>query len=115
MNGNRMKSTYMLRIIAGAYLIYLAYSLIAGYVRGESPAFWTALAGAAFGIIGAGLLYFSAKGWLRCSKEEKEEQQTASVPELETGDVKEEAPEPEEETKEETGENKEENGEEKAE
>lgn len=68
MDSNRMKSTYMLRILAGAYLIYIAYSLVGGYVKGESPSFWIALAGIAFGIIGAGLLYFSIKGWIRCTK-----------------------------------------------
>ena len=68
MDSNRMKSTYMLRILAGAYLIYIADSLVGGYVKGETPSFWIALAGAAFGIIGAGLLYFSIKGWIRCTK-----------------------------------------------
>lgn len=68
------KASYTFRILAGAYLIYLGYSLIKGYVAEHEVSAGFMLVGISFGALG---LFFCVTGLLgsrQAEKEMKEEQ-----------------------------------------
>lgn len=72
-------------IIAGAYLGYTGYSLVKNYLDGvEGGSIGFAVAGVAFILIAAGMLFLGGRGWLRNDKikklqQEAEEKAEASV------------------------------------
>lgn len=74
------KASYAFRILAGAYLIYLAYSLFKGYfVEHEASVFFVA-AGVLFGALG---LFFCVTGLLgrrKADLEFKREQEAQDSP-----------------------------------
>lgn len=60
------KSTLMIRLIAGAYLIYLAYELLIGVnVENGAPIWLAIIAAVAFAVCGIILVFFSGKDFLK--------------------------------------------------
>lgn len=60
------KSTLIIRLIAGFYLVYLAYELFTGLqVENGAPVWLAEAAGAVFAICGAVLVFVSAKAFLK--------------------------------------------------
>lgn len=56
---------YVLWILAGGYLLYTAYSLCKGFIAGEEgTSIGFLLAGIAFAVIGAGLVFVSIKNMI---------------------------------------------------
>ena len=56
---------YALWILAGGYLLYTAYSLCKGFIAGEEgTSVGFLLAGIAFAVIGAGLVFVSIKNMI---------------------------------------------------
>ena len=56
---------YVLWILAGGYLLYTAYSLCKGFIAGEEgTSIGFLLAGIAFAVIGAGLVFVSVKNMI---------------------------------------------------
>ncbi len=80
----------MLMIVAGAYLLYTGYTLCKNVLAGQDGASWGFFAaGAAFIVIGAGMLFYGIKCYNDRSKakrlaEEAEEAAAAEMPEEET-------------------------------
>ena len=64
------KASYTLRIVAGAYLIYLAYSLIKGYIVEHEVSVGFMVVGILFGAVGTGL-----QGQRQVDREEQEAQE----------------------------------------
>lgn len=87
MNGMDNRRT-ILHVLAGGYLLYLAYTIFGGIIKGETPANRTILmvvCGAAFGIIGAVLLIHALivriKAAQNLEEEGEEETEDAEIPE----------------------------------
>lgn len=60
------KSTLILRLIAGGYLIYLAFELITGLSNTEGAPPWVTIGAAVlFGICGCVLVFGSAKAFVK--------------------------------------------------
>lgn len=67
------KGTHYIRILAGAYLIYLAYSLVKATLTDQLPIFYL-IAGIVFGTLGAVFLVLSLLAIRRIGKEQQEGQ-----------------------------------------
>ena len=66
--------TYLVMAIAGAYVVYLGYSLCAGVVKGEQGSSTGFLvAGIAFIILGGAFVINGLRGYIRVKKEQKEQ------------------------------------------
>lgn len=66
--------TYLVMAIAGAYVVYLGYSLCAGVVKGEQGSSTGFLvAGIAFIILGGAFVINGLRGYMRVKKEQKEQ------------------------------------------
>ena len=64
--------TYLVMAIAGAYVVYLGYSLCAGVVKGEQGSSTGFLvAGIAFIILGGAFVINGLRGYMRVKKEQK--------------------------------------------
>lgn len=69
--------SYILRIIIGVYLGYLAYQLIGGYISGESSGILFAAAGVLFALIGIACVFSSVRyfiGYTRVQESKVEKQ-----------------------------------------
>lgn len=64
---------YIIRVAAGAYLLYTTYGLYQGIKSGENSSPWIIVAGIAFAVFGVLFLYSGLKGYLREDKLAKEE------------------------------------------
>lgn len=72
MNGMDNRRT-ILHVLAGGYLIYLAYGIFKGIINGETASenlVLIGVCGAAFGVVGAGLLIHALVVRLKASREE---------------------------------------------
>ena len=86
------KFSYVIRVIAGAYLIYLAYQLIQGVMNGENENYALGIGGGVLFIVaGAAFVIFSIRGLMRGGQENAQNEETQ---ETESGSA-----EPEEEPK----------------
>ena len=71
---------FLLWTLAGIYLLYTGYSLCKNVIQGaEGASTGFLLAGIAFAVVGAGLLFFSAKSMLAEDKAAKEAGMRAAV------------------------------------
>ena len=71
--------TYVFRLLAGGYLVYLAYSFVTGYLEGTSDNFWlTVIAAGSFGIIGAVFVILSLKNLYKMGNGEIESEDEAA-------------------------------------
>ena len=72
---NRENSSSMIRILAGGYLLYLAYQMIVSLRAGEVDNKWLIISATVlFVIAGAGILYYGIRGMINQSKMSDEEQ-----------------------------------------
>ena len=71
---NNNKGSYVLRMIAGGYLIYLAYNILTAAMRGETEGHTVpvTIAAVVFIVMGAIILVFGVRGMMQISKEENE-------------------------------------------
>ncbi len=77
----------MLLIIAGAYLIYTGYTLCKNVLEGQEGAGWGFfVAGVAFVIIGAGMLFQGIKSYHARTKEKGPAEETAQIEQSEQND-----------------------------
>lgn len=71
MNNN---TSYTIRILAGGYIVYLGYSLITAFAKGETDmAIWMLLFPILFLIAGGGILFISIRGLMRNKKDEAQD------------------------------------------
>lgn len=70
------RGSYIIRLVAGAYLLYLAYSLVKSLIAGEveQPTL-VMIAAAAFIILGAALLVWGLRGVMQMSKNPADEEE----------------------------------------
>ena len=68
------KASYTLRIVAGAYLIYLAYSLIKGYIVEHEVSVGFMVVGIIFGAVGLFFCVTGLQGQRQVDREEQEAQ-----------------------------------------
>lgn len=66
------KTTYYIRILVAAYLLYLSYQLMGGIISGETPNKLFILAPVLFVACSAFFIFTSVKALNRIAKEEKE-------------------------------------------
>lgn len=84
-NAGRPTRSNVLWLIAGFYLLYTAYQLCGGVIRGDEGADLIFMfIGIAFGVIGAVLLYSAAKNMYKADKIKKE-QEAAEAAQIESG------------------------------
>ena len=69
------KASYTLRIVAGAYLIYLAYSLIKGYIVEHEVSVGFMVVGILFGAVGLFFCVTGLQGQRQVDREEQEAQE----------------------------------------
>lgn len=69
------KASYTLRIVAGAYLIYLAYSLIKGYIVEHEVSVGFMVVGILFGAVGLFFCVTGLQGQRQVDREMREEQE----------------------------------------
>lgn len=74
------KASYTFRILAGAYLIYLGYSLIKGYLVEHAVSAGFMAVGILFGAMGLFFCFTGLTGRRRADQEMKEEQEKMSEP-----------------------------------
>lgn len=99
----RENFSYILRSVAGFYLIYLAYQLIGGSVTGENTGIFPVIAGVLFAAVGVGSIFTVVKGMIssRMPQESEIEKQFDSQKDEEVQEVLEEQEEaPAEDTEE---------------
>lgn len=73
-----------LMLLAGFYLVYTGYKLCSNVLAGEEGASWGFMvAGIAFLVIGAGMLFVSGKNLLRKNQAEEVEEKSEAQPEAE--------------------------------
>lgn len=70
-------ASYILRLVVGVYLGYLAYQLITGYLEGESSGMLFMAAGILFALVGIACLFSSIRHFisLASDKESKVEKE----------------------------------------
>lgn len=88
-NGSIPMRTYVIMILAGAYVAYLGFSLCQGVLKGEEGSSVGFLAaGIIFIVLGAVFLIRGLKGSLKLSKEKQAEEAEAEpqISETETGE-----------------------------
>lgn len=95
MNNNRMRP--IIRMAAGMYLLYSAYTLGKAYLNGEADSIFMIIGALVFLVFGAVFLFTGVKELQAIAKMEKKEAEEAAAAEPEA--VVEETKEPEEEKK----------------
>lgn len=73
------KASYTLRIVAGAYLIYLAYSLIKGYIVEHEVSVGFMVVGILFGAVGLFFCVTGLQGQRQVDRELREAQEVQEV------------------------------------
>lgn len=72
---------YIIRILAGAYLLYLSWNLIAGMRSGEAPGFVFIIASVVFAMAGVFFILDALRHIHREALDNREEQQETDFPE----------------------------------
>ncbi|MGI6008498.1 MAG: hypothetical protein ACOX8E_13575 [Ruminococcus sp.] len=90
--------SYILRTIAGAYLIYLSYKILSSVMNGETGGHSVpvTIAAVIFIILGAVLVVFGARGLIRMQKESQQEtaeEETVAEEAIEAAETEEETEE----------------------